>query len=278
MSWVRIHDGAIRHPKLVGLVDWKNPFCLWVWGLSYVQEHLTDGVIVKVAIPNPTALKTAQKLIAHKLWREEADVFIVHDYLDWNDSKEVIRKKRAGGNARMAALRSRSHRSVSDASRDAHTPSGVVLRSSDLSNTQIPERESEGKPSAPRPHVVVSAPDDAIAERAAALIETYGELYTKHRKGAKHLQLGSNMDWTQACDLCRTWDDERLRKLIDIFLTTDDEWVSSTARTFRLFVTRASWCDDRLAQWEAKRRPLRGAVVGCPERHPRGARQPPRGG
>ncbi len=101
----------------------------------------------------------------------------------------------------------------------------------------------------------VSSPTTEIADRAAALLETYGELYSKHRKGAKHLQVGSNMDWTQACDLCRTWDDERLRKLIDIFLTTDDEWVSSTARTFRLFVTRASWCDDRLAQWEAKRRP-----------------------
>jgi len=261
MSWVRIHDGAIRHPKLVGLVDWKNPFCLWVWGLSYVQEHLTDGVIVKAAMPNPTAFKTAQRLITQALWREEADVFIVHDYLDWNDSKDVIQHKRAGGKARVAALRSRIRNGVTDsvthaernALRNAHTPSGVVLRT-DLTTTKISEGESEGKPSAPRPQPMLSPPDSEIADRAAALLETYGERYTKHRKGAKHLQLGANLDWTQACELCRTWDDERLGKLIDIFLTTDDDWVSTTARTFRIFVTRASWCDDRLAQWEAKRR------------------------
>ncbi len=98
-------------------------------------------------------------------------------------------------------------------------------------------------------------PETEIASRAAALLETYTDLYAKHRKGAKHLTLGgSSLDWTEACKLCQTWDDARLTKLMDIFLTTDDEWISSTARTFRVFVTRASWCDDRLAQWEAKRK------------------------
>ena len=244
MSWVRIHDGALTHPKIVGLSD--SAFRLWVWGLSYCQQHLTDGWIPPAALPvksKPDALVDA------RLWMYAAQGgFDVHGYLDWNDSRETVQKKRASLRARVTRYRGDD----TTRTRNASATSGVGV--TDLTKIKISEGESEGKPSPRQPQVVPSLPSDDVAARAAALLETYGELYAKHRKGAKHLQMASNLDWTQACDLCRTWDDERLRKLIDIFLTTDDEWVSSTARTFRLFVTRATWCDDRLAQWEAKRK------------------------
>jgi hypothetical protein len=157
VPWVRIHEGAIRHPKIVGLIDWRNPFCLWVWGLSYVQEHLTDGVIVKAAIPHPLALKTAQALIAHHLWSEAKDAFVVHDYLDWNDSRDVVRRKRAGGRARVAAHRNAGGNALrngvtnagSNALGNAHTPSGVsVVLRPDLAIIKTSEGESEGKPPA----------------------------------------------------------------------------------------------------------------------------------
>ncbi len=152
-----------------------------------------------------------------------------------------------------AADRSRRwrERKKASASRVSETPQRVIRHQAEA------EAEAEADKEHTQERVRVTAaqlPTTEIAARAAALLDTYGESYTKHRKGAKHLRLGSNLDWTEACKLCETWDDARLSKLIDIFLTTDDEWVSSTARTFRLFVTRASWCDDRLAQWEAKQR------------------------
>src|SRR5881628_3727375 len=108
MAWVRIHDGALSHPKLVGLVDWRNPFCLWVWGLSYCQMHLTDGLIPTAALPHPVAAKTAAKLVASGTWDRHDLGFTVHDYLDWNDSKELVTKKRTEAKERMTNARQRS--------------------------------------------------------------------------------------------------------------------------------------------------------------------------
>lgn len=144
MAWVRIHDGALTHPRVVGIVDWRAPFCVWVWGLSYCQLHLTDGIIPKEAIPNPTALKTATVLITRGLWIDHGDAFEVHDYLQHNDGRDVVLAKRAGARAR-----SNKHRSTSETRfsaepvkqpLSAHTPSGVVLQSS------LKEEEREKKP------------------------------------------------------------------------------------------------------------------------------------
>ena len=150
MAWVRIHDGAMSHPKLVGLIDWKNAFCLWVWGLSYCQTHLTDGRIVKVALPNPTASKTAQRLVSAGLWADAGDAFEVHDYLTWNDSRDVVMAKRNALKQRVTRHRERVTERVTNAS----VTSGVVLSTAD----QIKKDDQtlsvlegvQGKPALPR--------------------------------------------------------------------------------------------------------------------------------
>ncbi len=105
MAWVRIHDGALSHPKLVSFIDWRNPFDVWVWGLSYAQMHLTDGFIPKAALPNSTALRTAAKLVDAQLWHDQGTGYQVHDYLDWNDSKATILRERKKSRERQAAWR-----------------------------------------------------------------------------------------------------------------------------------------------------------------------------
>ena len=102
---------------------------------------------------------------------------------------------------------------------------------------------------------VVTAPPipvdaDVVGDRAAALLERFPVLFMKHRKGAR-TTIKPALDFQRACDVCRTWtDDARLDKLIDIFLTTDEPWISETGRGFGVFASKASWCDDRLKQWE----------------------------
>lgn len=238
MAWVRIHDGAMSHPKLVGLIDWRNPFCVWVWGLSYAQQHLTDGSIPRAAIPNPTALKTAAKLVESQAWDATPSGFQIHDYLDWNDSRELVTKKRTEAKERMSNAR---HRSSREQRENFYVDRGVDRRISSSS-----ERESEGKP------IRAADEDPALARRAADFLEHFGELYTKHRRGARWLRRGNpNLEWLDALKLCDQWSDDRLDKMAVIFLTTDDEWISNTDRGFKVFVSKASWCDDRLAQWEA---------------------------
>ncbi len=142
MAWVRIHDGALTHPKIVGLSD--AAFRLWVWGLSYCQQHLTDGWIPVASLPSkgkPDSLVTA------RLWREsDRGGYDVHDYLEWNDSKESVLKKRASLRERVTRYR----RDDTPRARNASATSGVV-KSSDLSVIPISEGESEGKPEPLRP-------------------------------------------------------------------------------------------------------------------------------
>lgn len=109
MAWVRIHDGALSHPKIVGMFDPRNPFCLWIWGLSYCQQHLTDGLIQREAITFKTAQAIAA-LLARGLWQSHPTGYVVHDYLHFNDSKETVTKKRTEAKERMKNARDRSSR------------------------------------------------------------------------------------------------------------------------------------------------------------------------
>jgi len=117
------------------------------------------------------------------------------------------------------------------------------------SSVSSSERESERKPTS---GLIVT---DEIAERAGRFVERFEALYSEKRKGAKYLRRQPALDWDRATKLCQTWDDARLEKMAVIFLTTDDEWISGTDRGFAVFASKATWCDDRLTAWEAKRKP-----------------------
>jgi hypothetical protein len=109
VAWARIHDGAMSHPKVITLSD--KAFRLWVWGLSYCQMHLTDGAIPAAAIPPPP--RTATLLTLAHLWdAREAGGYVVHDYLDWNDSKATVTTKRREAKERMANVRQRGSREL----------------------------------------------------------------------------------------------------------------------------------------------------------------------
>lgn len=144
MAWARIDDGATNHPKIIKLIDWHNPFCVWVWGLSYCQLHLTDGLITCEAFPNKFALKTAEQLLTARLWEPHPAGFMVHDYLDWNDSRAVVLKKRQDAKDRMARKRSREQPATvreNVRANDPRTFSGELLRGVDLLN--VPRKEDD---------------------------------------------------------------------------------------------------------------------------------------
>ncbi len=104
--WVRIQENALDHPKLLGLVDCRRPFDLWVWGLSYTQKHLTDGALPAAALPRG-ADKAAAALVARGLWSTTDAGYQVHDYLQWNDSRAKVEARRAKNAQRLADWRAK---------------------------------------------------------------------------------------------------------------------------------------------------------------------------
>ena len=239
MSWVRIHDGALSHPKIIGMLNLCDPFTLWVWGLSYSQMHLTDGVIVRDAIPK-RALNAVAELVRRKLWEVHPSGWTVHDYEHWNDSREEVLTKREGLKKRVGNFRKKTpcnalltHQRERVTSRSA--TSGVGISGS------FPERESERKPD-----------ESALVERAGRLREElYPEWYAKWRHGARLRLVANSLEFDDALSLVRTWDDARLEKLAQIVLTTDEPFIAKTDRGFKIFAIKASWADDRLRQIES---------------------------
>lgn len=95
---------------------------------------------------------------------------------------------------------------------------------------------------------VIAEPD--VSDRARWLLESYVTWYRDLRHGARLRLVHNALEFQDACDLCRHWDDARLKLLAKIVLTTDDPYISGTDRSFKIFAQKASWADDRLTQAE----------------------------
>lgn len=92
---------------------------------------------------------------------------------------------------------------------------------------------------------------EEIRERAATLLqERYPAWYAKYRNGARLRLMANSLALDDAISVVTLWDDARIEKLAAVFLTTDETWIAGTDRGFRLFASKATWCDDRLRQAE----------------------------
>lgn len=228
--------------KIVRLSN--SAFRLWVKGLCYCQLNLTDGLIPREALHGFETKRAdvemlCKVLVAGKgpLWEPiEGFGFKVHDYLEFNDSKDEVEKKRLASKHRTAESRARAQ-DRNTASNTLRTP--YVTRTYPLvrfSTKNLEEREKD--------------PREVLTDRAGRLVERYAELFYQHRKGARY-HARPALDFPKACELVTTWpDDARLEKLAVLILTTNDDWISQTDRGFGVFASKASWADDRLSAWE----------------------------
>lgn len=89
MPYLNLDDGFAEHEKVDALSD--GAFRLHVAALCLCAKHLTDGIVQKRRVsrltPNykPAYLK---ELIAAGMWRTHPGGYEIHDYLDWNKSRE----------------------------------------------------------------------------------------------------------------------------------------------------------------------------------------------
>src|SRR5690242_9635848 len=110
MSWVRLDDKLPHHPKVRGLGKLRYAALgLHVEALCYASEYLTDGVI-PAQVVRDYPRKLVEALLAAGLWHRGGDGNVtLHDFLDYNPSRDVVLGKRAAARDRMNAARSREH-------------------------------------------------------------------------------------------------------------------------------------------------------------------------
>lgn len=102
MSWVKVESSVARNRKFVK----AGPAASWLWlcGLAYCQEGLTDGFIPLEAIDFlgvKHAGRLAPYLVAAGLWELTDGGWQVHDYLKHNKDaatvEQILQQRRDGG-------------------------------------------------------------------------------------------------------------------------------------------------------------------------------------
>jgi hypothetical protein len=228
MPWVRIDEHAMSHPKIAGLSD--GAFRLWVQALAHCQNFLTDGLVKAVALRGMSAYnpKRRSELVTAGLWIEATDAGIqVHDYLQWNDSREHVSAIRE-----REKDRKRKWREGKDAGRDAGQTAD---------ETRCP----------PLRACVVSSPALKVTEggvgETKTLTQRAGEFCDWY--GDKHLELfnvgyigNPQKDYGIAQRLCQQAGDAELRDAALVWFGMDDDFATKGTRTLAKFASRATHC------------------------------------
>jgi hypothetical protein len=91
MPWANFDDKFPRHPKVRRLSD--AAFRLHVSGICHSAEWKLDGRIPADEIPDLVPrFKPAHlaELANHGIWIDGGDYYDIHDYLQWNRSRQQI--------------------------------------------------------------------------------------------------------------------------------------------------------------------------------------------
>lgn len=97
MTWVRLDDNFPDHRK----VNEAGPLAMWLWvcGLCYCGRLLSDGFIPRSQVRKladvDDAFGLANRLVDVGLWEKCDDGYRVHDYLDYNPSRQEVEAERA---------------------------------------------------------------------------------------------------------------------------------------------------------------------------------------
>ena len=167
MTWFKIDDGFWSHPKTATLSS--DAVALWVRAGSYSCQHLTDGEIPAPMLRMLGTADAAEELVAAGLWYEEGNGWSFHDWGDYQETRETVRKRRDEARERQAKARERaaerrrkSHEQSQEPSRDtSHVTDDVTHGVSSLYPTR-PDPTRPGRSNREEPIAHPAAAPDAV--------------------------------------------------------------------------------------------------------------------
>lgn len=111
MPWVKLDDRFPSHRKIALLSD--RAFRLHVSAICWCSENLTDGRITDRELQHVAHIRglkaTAKQLEDAGLWDRTDDGWIVHDFLDYNPSREQVQAERKKNAERQERFRRRKN-------------------------------------------------------------------------------------------------------------------------------------------------------------------------
>ena len=129
MPWARLEDNYFTHHKVADLS--KDAKLLDLAAIAFSSRELRDGelshkdvrvIAAQVDVQDP--LEITQQLIAHGRWGATETGFVIHDYLQYNPSREEVLKDREKTARRVAEWRaSKKQGARNGVTNDEHTAS-----------------------------------------------------------------------------------------------------------------------------------------------------------
>lgn len=111
MTWVKLDDRFPSHRKIALLSD--RAFRLHVSAICWCSENLTDGRIADRELSLITRIRgmkaTAKQLEDAGVWDRTDDGWVIHDYLDFNPSRDQVLAERKKNAERQEKFRRRKN-------------------------------------------------------------------------------------------------------------------------------------------------------------------------
>lgn len=181
MAWVKIDDGFADHPKMarVGPLG----MALQVAALCYCNRYLTDGFIPKAVATRLISFDDLARpedvissLVSAQVWEEVEGGYLVHDYLEYQPSREQVLAEREKSRQRVQRHRQRQREIASNdggnagcnaVTNDGVTPTPVPVPEPSKEKEIISSSAPSGADKPRRSRQVPVLPQDSDAYRLA---------------------------------------------------------------------------------------------------------------
>lgn len=168
MPWVKLDDRFPSHRKIALLSD--RAFRLHVSAMCWCAENLTDGRISDRELALVTRVRgvkaTAKQLEDAGLWDRTDDGWEIHDYLDYNPSREQVlieRKKSAERQERFRRRKNGKPTPPSDDSSNGRSNGVTQEGETQLDDTTATRQQHDGDTTATR-NSAVQDEDSQVSE------------------------------------------------------------------------------------------------------------------
>lgn len=104
MPWVKLDDSLHGHPKAERAGN--EALGVHLLALSYCGAYLTNGKITPEFVKGkagPRHKQVVERLVSAGLWEPNGNGWVIHDYLDYNPSREDVERDRSELSAKRAA-------------------------------------------------------------------------------------------------------------------------------------------------------------------------------
>jgi hypothetical protein len=139
-----VDDLYPEHPKLIGLGSWcEVAGWLNLAAIAWCKRYLTDGVVPKAAVWRLASFRgmtidgeavtpeaVASRLVTRDMWHERGDGYLIHDFLDYQESRKTVLGRR-----RAWRERQRKHRESKAKAPKAVTP--LVTRDTRVTHAAV---------------------------------------------------------------------------------------------------------------------------------------------